>query len=178
MWVFVKIKFCGSSFFLNILRLTISLSDYLIQIYTHTKHRQIPTNHHHPTWNIPQYVKFLSMVYYSNWNKRKSIECPCACVCPQQHLWDDEMRNKANGGLNACGSTIFNNLQNNNCNGINIVNEHGDGNGNACINNNQQNQFNGSDKFSPELFAISYSERMRRHSTMSHKIVIQFYLTT
>lgn len=129
-------------------------------------------------YTIPQYVKFLSMVYYTNWNKRKSIECPCACVCPQQHLWDDEMRNKANGGLNACGSTIFNNLQNNNCNGINIVNEHGDGNGNACINNNQQNQFNGSDKFSPELFAISYSERMRRHSTMSHKIVIQFYLTT
>lgn len=110
--------------------------------------------------------------------KKTKINRMSVCVRPQQHLWDDEMRNKANGGLNACGSTIFNNLQNNNCNGINIVNEHGDGNGNACINNNQQNQFNGSDKFSPELFAISYTERMRRHSTMSHKIVITFYLTT
>ncbi|XP_055317882.1 anion exchange protein 3 isoform X2 [Sitodiplosis mosellana] len=84
-----------------------------------------------------------------------------------QHLWDDEIRNKANGGLNTYGSTIFNHIHNNNIHGINGL---GDG---ACINNNHNNhmnQCNGSDKLPPDLFAISFSERMRRHSTMSHKI--------
>lgn len=81
-----------------------------------------------------------------------------------QHLWDDS---KANGGLNGCSSNIFNNIHNNNNNGSN---GHNDG---ACIFNNHNNHLsNGSDKLPPELFAISYSERMRRHSTMSHKIVI------
>ncbi|XP_031622600.1 anion exchange protein 3 isoform X2 [Contarinia nasturtii] len=84
-----------------------------------------------------------------------------------QHLWDDEMRNLANGSLNTCGSNNFNNIHNNNCNGIN---GHGD---EACINNNHNNhlnQCNGSDKIPSELFAISFGERMRRHSSMSHRI--------
>lgn len=85
----------------------------------------------------------------------------------QQHLWDDEIRHKANGGLNCCSSNIFNNLHNNNNNGSN---GHGDG---ACIHNNHPSKCNGSDKLPAELFAISFNERMRRHSTMSHKIVIQ-----
>lgn len=86
-------------------------------------------------------------------------------------MWDDEIRNRANSGVNTGGGSIFNNIHNNNNHGINGT---ADGGG-TCINNNHNNhmnQCNGPDKLPPELFAISFSERMRRHSTMSHKIVI------
>lgn len=136
---------------------------------------------------LSQHVHFLNMALYwkhfhgfnshkTNWwwklktkNNNNGVR-----PCSQQHLWEDETRNKANGGLNACGSSIFNNMQNNNCNGFNGQSDgNSNDNGNTCINNNHQNQCNGSDKVSPELFAISFTERMRRHSTMSHKIVIK-----
>lgn len=62
------------------------------------------------------------------------------------------------GGLNGRNNSIFSNLHFNNNNGL----------------NNHQSQCDGpADKLPPELFAISFTERMRRHSTMSHKIVIK-----
>lgn len=81
-----------------------------------------------------------------------------------QHLWEDEIRNKANGGLNTCGSNIYNNIHNNNNNGINGYDDGA---------NHHPTQCKGSDKLPSELFAISFSEQMRRHSTMSYTIVIE-----
>lgn len=74
-------------------------------------------------------------------------------------MWDDE-RNKNNGGSHACNNNNYNNAGGNN---------NASNNGTNCMPN-------GFEKSPPDFFSISYNEHMRRHSTMSHRIVINIQI--
>lgn len=128
------------------------------------------------------FIYHITMLHH-DWKQRTHrthIQMKLQCECKQcviQYLWEDDMRykNKECGGSNAC----HNNNNNHNDAGISASNND-DNYANINHTNHMPQNNNGFEQSSSDLFSISYNEHKRRHSTMSHRIVInkpKFHLT-